>query len=223
MFDSDFEYRVTKLLFGYIWKSTEWVSRTTLARPRHEGGLVAVYEIQSRLAALRGAHICRLISGPPARWHTFAAYWIGLQLRDWRADLASNSRPHSEFEMPEYYSRALNTFKMVYSNTPARPVTTLTALRENDIFAFNISPHFNNYCSATYATHTFRKYMASYVGYKSPLSAGPRDVCWRICHSVIPIRGFLSRFQRMRSDRCPLCAMDVEYVSHLFHSCIMVK
>jgi len=55
------------------------------------------------------------------------------------------------------------------------------------------------------------------------LSARPRDVCWRICHSVIPTRGFLSKFQRMRSDRCPLCALDVEYVSHLFHSCIMIK
>jgi len=59
--------------------------------------------------------------------------------------------------------------------------------------------------------------------YKSPLSTGPRDVCWRICHSVIPIRGFLVKFQRMRSDRCPLCAMDVEYVSHLFHSCIKIQ
>ena len=38
MFDSDFESKVTKLLFGYIWKSTEWVSRTTIVRPRHEGG-----------------------------------------------------------------------------------------------------------------------------------------------------------------------------------------
>ena len=112
LFDTDFESKLNKLLYGFMWKTTEWVSRKTIIRPVLEGGL-AVYDIQSRLAALRVKHICRLISGPPARWHTLAAYWIGLQLRAWRSDIASNSRPHSEFEMPTFYSVALKTFKML--------------------------------------------------------------------------------------------------------------
>ena len=56
---------------------------------------------------------------------------------------------------------------------------------------------------------------------KSPLSAWQRDVCVTV-HQM-PIRGFLKKFRRMRSDRCPLCAMDVEYVFHLVHSSIRVK
>ena len=109
---------------------------------------------------------------------------------------------------------------MVYSNAKAKPVLLQRPVKT--IYSHLISRHTSTLIAVRRMPHiqfesTWRNM------YKSPLSAGPRDVCWRICHSVIPIRGFLVRFQRMRSDRRPLCAMDVEYVSHLSHSCIKIQ
>ena len=122
--------------------------------------------------------------------------------------------------MPTFYSVALKTFKSLYSNTQPRP--DLSQVSVKTIYSQLVASSFKAPVVERRLTHIHFASTWRYM-YMSPLSTGPRDVCWRICHNIIPLRGFLRKFQRVPCDHCPLCDTQVEYIFHLFYSCPIVE
>ena len=95
---------------------TEWVNRITLVRPTLEGGL-DIFHIPSRLEAFRCDHLRRLFEDTRAKWKSFACYWVGLSLRRWQPQFASNLVPHSDWQ-PDFYRISLNDFKKIINRIP---------------------------------------------------------------------------------------------------------
>ena len=79
----------------YLWnKSTEWVSRKTMYNDIPNGGLGMVDMIK-KVKSFQIRHIMSLLYGETCKWHYFAVYWIGLDLKDFKTSMGRNTIPHS--------------------------------------------------------------------------------------------------------------------------------
>ena len=110
LFDADFIAKIQRVIFKFLWRTTEWLARQTVVGPVDQGGL-GVFDINTRLAALRVMHIKRFTFGDAVCWHSLAAYWIGFSVRQYNNTHARNTIVHAESERPAFYDKALRDFR----------------------------------------------------------------------------------------------------------------
>jgi len=211
--------RVNKLLFSFI-SQARWVNRLTLVLPPSEGGL-GIFDVTSRLAAYRVNHLRQLIIGSQAKWQIYAAFWVGLQLRDLKPELASNSLPHSKWQ-PTFYHRAVADLRKICSKQP-NSVDPLT-LQVKTAYTKLVQQ-----CSRTPLCIAAEPQVDFSRTWQLLESAGidprPRDVMWRLAHRTLAVRYLLARFGITRkAPICPLCkTTTVETTEHLFVDCLNVQ
>ncbi len=109
IFERTFIDKVQRISFKFLWRTTEWLARLTVIGPVDQGGL-GVFDLKTRLAALRIMHLKHFAFGSEVSWHTVAAFWIGLSLRQFNSRYASNMIRHAESERPRFYEQALKDF-----------------------------------------------------------------------------------------------------------------
>jgi len=217
-FSSNFLTRLDKILFSFLSKA-KWVNRHTLLLPPAEGGL-GVYSITARLAAFRVDHLRRLINGPSARWQVFARFWVGLSLRQWAPQGASNLLPHSEWR-PEYYSLALGELRTLCAGLNSLDPLTLRVKKAYPALLdkYTLPPVCMRSAPGVDFAQTWRRLEESSL---DPMS---RDVMWRLVHRILPVRSILVRFKITSVATCPLCRQQgsEETVKHLFLFCTVVQ
>ena len=100
------------------------IRRDTLEQPHCKCG-IALVNIKLKLEAFLIRHIVRFLQDDFHPWKVFARYWVGLQLKCYRKEVFLPG-PHSESEMPEFYSVCLGLFKDFRRSFPDVPLDQLT-------------------------------------------------------------------------------------------------
>ena len=107
--DTAIMVKYVQYMFKYIWNnSISLVKRDTMYLNFTDGGL-RVVDIVKKIYSFQIKHILSLLYGNFCKWHTFAIYWIGLDLLNFNADFGRSNIPHAVVPSP-YYNNALNQF-----------------------------------------------------------------------------------------------------------------
>ena len=210
--------RVERALFGFL-KNSRWIKRLTLILPPLEGGL-GLFHLRSRFTALRCSHIKRLITDTtPTKWKHFATFWVGLSLRQWAPDLASNLLPHSAWQ-PEFYQAALNEFRIFNADNFQDPRSLTVKSFYN---YFNKQAAIQPRCLTAEPTINFTTTWQ--VLNNCDIDPRARDVMWRLVHGVLPVRFFLNHIHVTNCVLCPLCRVpnSWETTTHLFLLCPVTR
>jgi exonuclease III len=208
---------VNKLLFNFLWgDKTECVARNTVILNRETGGL-GVTHVVAKLDSLRCKHVYNFLTAPYARWHDYAAYWIGQQLGQFRPEYALNSRPHAE--MPnDFYRTALTIFYLLRDMKPGFVIADLVSKKAYKTILDLISkrPVITDKFPHIDFDRTWKALNSKL------LSPRPRDLCWRIAHHVLPVNSYLFHLHINRNALCPFCRWP-ETLTHRFFSCRAVR
>jgi len=219
LFTNTFITRVNILLFSFILQA-RWVNRLTLVLPPREGGL-GIFHVASRLAAYRINHLRQLIVGSQAKWQIYAAFWVGLGLRDLKPEFASNSMPHSEWQ-PAFYKRAvINLRKLCNNETYSIDPLTLKVKTAYSKLLQQCARQ--PLCIAAEPDINFNRTwnLLETAG----IDPRPRDVMWRLAHRTLTVRYLLARYGITKmAPTCPLCkTAAIETTEHLFAECLFVQ
>ncbi len=208
---------INKQLFRFLWgNKVECVARNTIIRDREIGGL-GVTHIVAKLDSFRCNHVYKLLTAPYARWHDFAAYWIGQQLRQYRPEYAVNQRPHAEIPN-QFYGSALSIFYLLRDIMPRFVISDLVARKSYNTILGLVSkqpgvidkfPHID-------FINTWKELNNKF------LSPRPRELCWRIAHHVLPVNAYLYHLHITRNALCPFCRWP-ETLTHRFYSCKVIR
>ncbi|MES9885145.1 MAG: reverse transcriptase domain-containing protein [Sedimenticola sp.] len=215
---SHYSTLLQRYFFNFIWNSTyEPVARKTLYMPFRDGGL-NVPNIKLKLEALYISHVQKLINNYDATWTYFARYWVGIQLREHNASLASNLIPHSE-SVPPFYDRCLSAFKKI---TSIKPDINFKSNFPSKIFYIILSSDSREApkVEGIFPTVNFSSSWNNL--HESCIDPVTRDTIWRICHDVIYVNYYLYRKHISKCRTCPFCG-KVETVRHLFIECAAVS
>ncbi|MES9883856.1 MAG: reverse transcriptase domain-containing protein [Sedimenticola sp.] len=203
--------------FRHLWNSTsEPVARNTLYLPFLKGGL-NIPNIALKCDSIYVHHVQKLLSEYDATWTYFAKYWIGLSLRQYNPNLASNTTPHS-LTMPHFYSRCLSSFKRFASLTSPIHAATMCSTK----FIYNT--FLDGVCKQPKIEriHPNIDYISIWQNiFHTCISPESRDVMWRIAHEVLYVNYFLYIRHISEDKSCPLCG-NIETITHLFLECRVV-
>ena len=204
-------------IFGFIWRTTEWVNRRMVTSPPNLGGL-GLYAVQERLQAMYVKHIADFVWGPPTKWRAFAFYFLALPLRRWNPELWDNHSPHGDW-IPPCYVAAISAFKAVTAIVPklgrqGSAVKFCYSILQSASF---LPARVERLLPAIKFSVTWR---ALATGDFSP---DARNTLWRAVHNILPVRVFLARFKIVSVTVCPLCQTQSETVEHLFAQCAAVR
>jgi len=101
--------KLTTYMFKLFWNgSTERLKRSVMCNSFEHGGL-QVIDIINKINSYYIIHIFHFLYGEYAKWHSFAEYWLGLSLRQYKASLWRNDTPHS-FQPTQFYSDCVFCF-----------------------------------------------------------------------------------------------------------------
>lgn len=208
---------MNRVIFQFLWKwkKVEPVARRTLRAPTREGGL-GIFDIETKLEALRCSRIRRMLSPTDALWKEFARYWMGLTLRQEDPELISYRPLDTTGKPPAYYKSVLKLYKRVKALD-----NTITDFTSRKIYRtllptkiskpYVISQHPGVDFSRTWKVVNSRL--------SSPLS---RELNWQIVHEVIPVNARAHRFNHRQSNACPFCGQE-ETILHRFVLCRLVE
>ena len=205
--------KITRLLFKFFWgKKVECVNRNTMQLPLNEGGFKIV-NILNKIRAFHVKHICNMFQ-TEAKWYYFAVYWLGMSLRNFNPDFASNLIPHSE-NIPQFYLQALVQFKaIIQTDTNFSDITTkklYVMLMERN----TVIPRIIGKYPRVDFIHVWKNIQNKFV------DPTYRDVSWRIAHHVLPVGGYLYEKNISTITVCYFCK-GFESLIHLMVFCNQV-
>ena len=156
-----------------------------------------------------------LIFGPLCKWKYFAIFWLGIQLRNFHPDYASNLIPHS-IKIPKFYKHSLKIFLKIadldvnLSNLTTKQIYNIL-LNEK-----TIKPKVEKNFPGVDFGITWRIFKNSMI---EPYQ---KDLCYRVAHQVLPTNNYLFNKNISRTKSCYFCTGD-ETLQHLFLDCPLVK
>jgi exonuclease III len=69
--------KLNKIIFSFLWRTTEWIKRTTVVNTVENGGLGLIH-IKTRLNTFYVKHLLSIIENPYSYYASFAIYWLGI-------------------------------------------------------------------------------------------------------------------------------------------------
>ena len=215
--------RFNKALFQFIWDGVhEPIKRTTLIGRHRDGGLNVV-SIKLKAEAFRILHIVKLLRSPvkdPPKWVFFTIYWVGLQLRKYRPDFATNSTLHCLEYRPQYYKftkTAFDKYLETHMFVDIKKMTVKTIYEDllDDTFTIpkveRDNPELNYNPSWSAVSNNF-------------LDPEVRACTYRIAHRVLQTNVFLFNYTSQRFSHCTFCGRKYEEtLHHLFIACIQAS
>lgn len=143
---------------------------------------------------------------------------------DWfefQPNFAKNNRPHSEV-MPVFYQECLRDLRMfleikndnyIYSFGHMTTKQYYTILLENIV----TQPRIVNLFPSVNFQEVFYRLHNDFI------DKNARDVMFRIIHDIIPVSYYMHNIGIYKDNKCALCHIHVETISHLFYECAFVK
>ena len=215
--------RFNKLLFKFIWGSShEPIKRNTLFGDIMKGG-IGLVSIQLKAQAFMIMQLVKMISFKEEytpKWVYFAIYWIGLGLRKFRPDFASNSTLHCLDYRPAYYNFAKGFFDKLLEKHPFTDVTKLTTKK---VYTILLQDQFEIPRIHTFYTDVdFDKaYRAIHDNFIDP---EVRGFAYKLLHNVAPTNLFLFHYTSQKFSHCTFCGKRYEEtIRHLFIDCPLAQ
>ena len=205
-------------LFKFIWKDkVETIKRDTMINMYFEGG-AGVVDIESKLHAERIMHVKSLIYGDYAKWHSFAIYWIGYDIRKLKPEFASNLLPHSVFR-PPFYDNVVRSLDLLLSIDPDFSLEDATV--KSVYWKLISAKQKPSKVMVRHPTLDFTEIFPSlYDDFNSPEL---RDLNFRIVNDILPVGDFLYRRNISLLISCAFCNYRLATVDHLFVDCAFAK
>ena len=209
--------KLEKLIFEYFWnKQHESVNRRTVILPKTKGGF-NLFSIIAKSQALQVLHIRNLILKPYCKWHTFAIYWIGLQLKNIKPEYARNTIPHAA-EIPLFYENAIKNFMIIKNDFETIDWKKITCKYIYNTFV-------NKIVKKPIVIEKFQMidFYNSFNNIQDPfIDTFLRDLNWKIVHNVLPVNSYMYNYGIIRNKFCYFCKKE-ETLFHLFYECTTVK
>jgi len=207
-------------LFKFIWADRKWkpIAGKTLHLSPKEGG-IGLVNIELKSKALKIMHIVRLVTHKNyvPKWVHFAIYWVGLSLRKYREEFASNNKPHSGFDfIPAFYYESKIYFEEFMNENPNVILKDLTVkiIYEKLLENINEVPKIIQ----KNPTHNY-KFIWRNVNNKF-LEHKQRDFLYKLVHDSLSFRMKLHAFNILDDPNCQFCKnKNVENAYHLFREC----
>ena len=227
----DFCKQFTKKLFHFIWSRPEnskkgpWepIKRETLYAPAKEGGINLVC-IKTKCEALLIKHIFNLIafsySDYRPKWMAFSIYWIGLGLRDFNSDFASNLIPHCMDYRPSFYEKSYALFKNYIEKFPMQNPANSRTVKQIYLDLMQdvvVKPRIEN--NVNFQNIDFRPiWTTCKTNFFDPELKTFR---FKVAHGILPLNAMLFRFHISRDHNCTFCNRvdSPETAEHFFISC----
>ena len=109
--------KLTRYIYTFIWNSpTEEVKRPIMTQDLTQGGLKVIDFKKKKIQSHYIRHLLHFLTGDFVKWHSFAEYWTGLPLRNYKPSLWKNSTPHDLEPVPFFYRVSLKAFKLYFDN-----------------------------------------------------------------------------------------------------------
>ena len=205
--------KLTRYMYQFVWNgSTEKVKRSIMSQDLTQGGL-RVIDFQKKLQAHKIKHILQFLSGDFVKWHSFAEYWTGLSLRNYKSSLWKNSIPHG-LEPTHFYKDCLTAFKSYFTNPLLFQIqnenlkTIYWKLIEKD----SVTPEI-------FLRQREIDFHSSLGNIHLKINRpNARSLSWQILHNILPTNERLHRFSITPSPTCVFCTSE-ETVEHLFVRC----
>ena len=195
------------------------IRRDTLEPPHCEGD-IALVNIKLKLKAFLVRHIVRFLQDDFHPWKVFARYCVGLQLKYYKTEVFLPG-PHSESEMPEFYSVCLGLFRYFCRSFPDVPLDQLTVKR---IYQLLIDKNFERPHVEYYIALPCQKVGLMYNCIWRPyIGQLERDVAYRGLHGGLATKDRLYMFGISRCRLCCLCWAQKESYTHVFINCSVLQ
>jgi hypothetical protein len=209
-----------KQLFTFTWgaKKYEPIARNTLHLNTKDGG-IGLVNISLKTKALQIMHIVRLLNHKHyvPKWVNFAIYWVGILLRKYRAEFASNSIPHSDVAfIPSFYHQAKLLFDDFMKSNPNIDLSQLSVkiIYEKLLETCSLKPKI----TINFPLHDYDR-ICQNVNNKF-LDHELRNFAYQLAHKVLPHRVILYKYRIVNDPNCKMCNKNIpEDGMHLFWWC----
>jgi hypothetical protein len=163
-------------------------------------------------------HIVRLVTheGYVPKWVHFAIYWVGLTLRKYREEFASNDIPHSANFVPAFYYESKKYFDEFMTENPNVVLKELT-----------VKLIYEKLLENTYETpkiiqkHPLHNYEFIWRNVNNKfLEHKQRDFLYKLVHNSLPYREMLHAYNIVNDQNCKICKNNsVDNGIHIFKEC----
>ena len=208
-------HEIESLSFGYIWQNLqECINRKTIVCSILQGG-TGLVKLDVKIDSFHAMHIRNLLLDSPCKWKYFAIYWLGIQLRNFRPEYASNLIPHS-IKIPKFYKNSLKIFLKI-----ADLDVNLDKLTTKQIY--NILLNDKILKPKVEKQYPDVDFGITWRIFKDPMIEPFRkDLSYRVAHHVLPTNSYLFNKNISRTKSCYFCTGE-ETLQHLFLYCPLVK
>jgi hypothetical protein len=215
-FTKRFYKEVDRIIFAFLWRSTEWIARNMLVNARCHGGL-GVTHAQAKVKAIRLMQVLQVLRDPDKTSSVLARRWIGVRLREWF--FIKPSRPVVfVLQCDGIYKSVLKDFKicqdlgkqwMEEATTAKMYIETLKLFKKQP----NVESK-NIHIQYAFIWYEFDLY---------PISLESKEVWFKILHQVLTVRQVMFKLKIINTCLCPLCGKQAESIEHLFILCDKIQ
>ena len=225
-------FKINKILFPFVWgKKREWMARTSVIQPLHQGGL-GVVDISQKVLSLRAVWLRRFFLHPHHPWATFFSQHVASSFAD-QSVAQVLSRTHIPAylnkKLPPFYRGILTAWNQL-KGTQANGSWVIPRLHGDPIPVVDLTARVS-YTMLTTATRTEHRCIAKFRDWNIPVTwnqawghlriwrfiRSVQDTAWLTFHGILPTADRLVRFG-MNVDPACSCG-EPESLIHLFTSC----
>ena len=225
-------FKVNKILFPFIWnRKREWMARTSVIQPYHQGGL-GVVDISQKLLSLRSVWLRRFFSDPHHPWCSFFSFYIASSFNQQSVPQVL-SRMHIPTylikKLPPFYRDILNSWVLL-KGTQLNNSWFIPRLNANAVLLTDLTASVS-YRLLTQRHRTEHRSVGKFRDLDLPVTWSQvwaslrlrrfvwsvQDTAWLLFHGILPTADRLVGFGMKVS---PLCSCgEPETLLHLFTTC----
>ena len=225
-------FKINKILFPFVWgKKREWMARTSVIQPLHQGGL-GVVDIFQKVLSLRAVWLRRFFLHPHHPWATFFSQHVASSFAD-QSVAQVLSRTHIPAylvkKLPPFYRGILTAWNQL-KGTQANGSWVIPRPHGDPIPVVDLTARVS-YTMLTTATRTEHRCIAKFRDWNIPVTwnqawghlriwrfvRSVQDTAWLTFHGILPTADRLVRFG-MNVDPACFCG-EPESLIHLFSLC----
>jgi hypothetical protein len=215
-FRKSFYKELDKIIYKFLWRTTEWLARNVLVNSRSSGGLGIVHA-QAKVKAIRLMQAISVLKDPDKASSVLARRWIGVRLRKFFFVKPSRTVVFT-LSADGVYKNVLKDIKVIMELGSKWLEEATTAKVYVEILkGFKKRPKIeekNKQIQYCFVWSEFDLY---------PIDLDAKEIWYRIIHQVITVRDIMFRYKIINTWVCSLCGRKAETIEHLFLLCDKVQ
>ena len=212
---------IQRKVFDFLWSSrNEQVKRDTMYLPTEKGG-TGVVNIKLKVQSLLLTQVAKVAQNAESvPWTRFRHMYLGLMLRKLPGYVFNNIQPHCVVQdAAPFYKECLQAVQGVIAAKPNFSFSQGQSCKYFYHLLLEAKAHTPKVCS-TFPHIPFQKAFRDLkCKHLDPLTL---NVCFKLCHDVLPVAYRLFLWNYPVAKYCSFCRTECETEDHLFYSCSYV-